>query len=211
MMNQLKIKINYFKKFENYNIQNLLITYGSIKSLSGFNIVHDCSTYQGSSGSPLINSSLKVVGIHKSSDPTKDANYSTKLTVAKYAICTAYKRKYLNEIKDTVNVVEELSQDKIEVLNKYSLIQYKNNKNLFIYKRKKSISPLILYRTNYAWYWTDEIIEDIDEIKLYEKKIKWTIIIPHEKILNIKENEKCLEINHKILIMWLRLSEFMYL
>jgi len=205
-------KKNYFKKFEKYNIQNLSITYGSIKSISGFNIIHDCSTYQASSGSPLINGSLKVVGIHKFNDPTENENYSTKLTVAKYAICTAYKRKYTNEIKDTINVVEELTQDKIDILKKYSLNQYKNNKNLFIYKRnKQKIPPLMLYRTNHAWYWTDEVIEGIDKIKLYEINIKWTIIIPHDEFKNFEENETFLIRKHKILIMWLRLSEFMFL
>jgi len=41
------------------------------------------------------------------------------------------------------------------------------------------------------------------------KSLKWNIIIPHEEINN--EKNKSLSLIHRNLIMWLRLSEFMYL
>ena len=124
---------------------------------SDINYCHTCSTYFASSGSPLINSSLKVIGIHKSSGDNE--NYATKISVAIYAIFTSYKRKYNNEIRDT-------------------------------------------------WYWTDDKnLKDCEKTKL--KNLKWKIIIPQEKQIDMK-NHSLMSI-HRILINWLRLSQFMYL
>ncbi|KAL6616880.1 hypothetical protein LY90DRAFT_212067 [Neocallimastix californiae] len=188
---------------ENENIQKLSASIGIIKSISGCNIVHNCSTYFASSGSPLINNSLHVVGIHKST--SGNDNYSTRLSIAKNAIITTYERKRKNEINNTMGIVNELSPENYEELKNHNLVNRKDNK-VFILEGNKSILPIHFYRTNYAWFWTNETIPDYEMETL--KNLQWTIIIPHEKI---NKNEKGLSPIYKILIMWLRLSEFMYL
>jgi len=201
---------------KNDYVQNLKISLGIIEYLSGINYCHTCSTYYVSSGSPLVNNSLEVIGIHKSSSKDKNENYATKLTVAKYAICTAYLRRNKNEINNTINIIEELTEDRMEYIKNHNLIKLKEpqnrnliklNNNLFKFVGNDYIPSLLFYRTNHEWYWTDQITENYEMKTL--KSLKWDIIIPHEEINN--EKNKSLSLIHRNLIMWLRLSEFMYL
>jgi len=201
---------------KNDYVPNLSFSYGNIKYLSGINYCHTCSTYYGSSGSPLVNKSLEVLGIHKSSLYNKNENYATKLTVAKYAICTAYLRRNKNEINNTINIIEELTEDRMEDIKNHNLIKLKEpqnrnlkklNNNIFKFVGNDYIPSLLYYRTNHAWYWTNQITENYEMKTL--KSLKWEIIIPHGEINN--EENKSLSLIHRNLIMWLRLSEFMYL
>jgi len=190
------------------NRQKLSIGIGMIKYSKGINYCHKCSTTKASSGSPVIHL-LEVAGIHKSSNDGKNENYATNINVAKYAICTAYNRKCRNEINDTMGIMKELSPDYIEDLKKHNLIK-QGNSNIFKYEGIESNMSLYFYRTNHAWYWTKQHIEDsYDDKKI--RKTKWTIILPHEKIKKINKDEESLSPIQKVLIMWLRLSEFMYL
>jgi len=186
---------------ENRTIQKLSISYGKIKNTKGINYSHDSPTYFASSGSPLFNT-LNVVGIHKSSNG--EENYATKISVAKYAIVTSYKRKFKNEISNTLGVTEELSNEKIKDFEKHNLIHQKDN--IFKYQGNGIISSLLFYRTNYAWYWTDQVINSCDmEILKY---LNWTLINPYDDEINEDES---LSTIHKTIIMWLRLSEYIYL
>lgn len=194
-------KYNKIKSLKNPIVQELSITNGNIKDSFGINYSHSCSTYFASSGSPLFNS-LRVIGIHKSSKG--NVNYATKITVAKYAIYTSYIRKYKNEIRNSLGIIKELSNDKIKELEKHRLIQQENN-ILFKYEGNDIIPSLLFYRTQHAWYWTYYTI-NYDRENL--KHLKWSIIIPHE---TIDLNDASLLTIHKVLIMWLRISEFMYL
>lgn len=45
--------------------KNSYFSGGKIHSLHGLNYIHSCSTQEGSSGSPLLNTNLEVIGIHK--------------------------------------------------------------------------------------------------------------------------------------------------
>ena len=86
-------------------LQERSIASGSIEYSSGINYCHSCPTREASSGSPLINNSLKVVAIHKSSNSIK--GYATKMTIAKYAIYIAYIRKNNNEINNATSNVKK--------------------------------------------------------------------------------------------------------
>jgi len=124
---QYPVDENSLKNMNNKNdyVPNLSFSSGYIKYLSGINYCHTCSTYYASSGSPLVNNSLEVVGIHKSSSKDKNENYATKLTVAKYAIFTAYLRRNKNEINNTINIIEELTEDRMEDIKNHNLIKLK--------------------------------------------------------------------------------------
>jgi len=200
-------------KNKNDYVQNLSISPGYIKYLSGINYSHKCSTYDASSGSPLFNNSLEVVGIHKSKSEDKNENYATRSTVAKYAICTAYLRRNKNEINNAIDVIEEISKEKMKDIKNHNLIILKDpkihnlkklNNNIFKFIGNDFIPSLLFYRTNHAWYWTDQITDNYKMKTL--KSLKWEIIIPHEKLINTD-----MEPIYRNLIMWLRLLEFMYL
>jgi len=194
-------------------IQNLSFSSEHIEYSSGISYCHKCSTYSASSGSPLVNNSLEVVGIHKSSLPNRNENYATKSTVANYVICTAYLRRNKNEISNTIDAIEEISEERMEDIKNHNLIKLKDlknrhliklNNNIFKFNGNDFIPSILFYRTNHAWYWTDQIPNNYDMGTL--KSLKWEIIIPHEDLTNTDK-----EPIHRNLIMWLRLSEFMYL
>jgi len=199
-------------KNKNDYVQNLSFSSGNIIYLSGINYCNKCPTYYASSGSPLVNNSLKVVGIHKSSSKDNE-KYAIKSTVAKYAICTAYLRRNKNEINNTINIIEELTEERMEDIINHNIIKLKDpkihnlkkfNNNIFKFDGNDYIPSLLFYRTNHAWYWTDQIPNNYDMETL--KYLKWEIIIPHEDLINTD-----MDPIYRNLIMWLRLSEFMYL
>jgi len=192
------INDNQSIKYNKSILQEPSVTSGSIEYLSGINYYHSCSTYKGSSGSPLVNNSLKVIGIHKSFVREGNRRCATNINIVKYVISTAYKRKNENDIKN----IRKLSQEYLEDLYNHNLKQM--SKRLFKYSGNDSIPSLFFYRTNHAWYWTDNNIKK-DDLKSLSQ-LKWTIIIPHEEV-----NNESLKPIHKNLIMWLKLSEFMYL
>ena len=48
--------------------QKAVVSFGSLKAIENYDMVHLCSTEMGSSGSPILNlSSKKIIGIHKES------------------------------------------------------------------------------------------------------------------------------------------------
>jgi len=61
---------------------------GKIEFSFGFNYFHVVSTDEGSSGSPLLNETMKVVGVHKGRIKTGKINVDTKISIVKYAINT---------------------------------------------------------------------------------------------------------------------------
>jgi len=182
---------------------------GIIKNSSSMNYYHNCATFNASSGSPIIHL-LNVIGVHKSSNDQKNENYATKINIAKYAVCTVYKRICKkNRINNTMKEIGEqglLSPEYINDLEKHQLIK-QGNLNIFKYEGMEPNTSLLFYRTNHAWYWTNQIPDNYENIK----NLKWTIIIPHEKIEKIKKDEESLLPIQKVLIMWLRLSESIYL
>ena len=188
---------------KNDNVQNLKISFGNIKCSSGINYSHKCSTYSASSGSPLVNNSLEVVGIHKSALPNKNENRETKSTVAKYAVCTAYLQRNKNEISNAIDAIEEISEERMEDIECHRLI--KLNNNIFQFNGNDFKPSLLFYRTNHAWYWTDDQITDNYKMKTL-KSLKWEIIIPHEDLTSTN-----MDPIHRNLVMWLRQSVFMYL
>jgi len=184
---------------------------GNIDSSSGFNYFHDASTNDGSSGAPLINENLKVIGVHKAGLTSERKNIATNINIVNYAINTLYYKDYINDIKKARERTRELSDNEINELEKHGL---KETSLPNMYKCPYSSSSLIMlfYRTNHGWYFTiknkKDIISTLDKIKLY----KWTLININKTIEEIiGECDEKLEHRHKLIISWLKISELMYM
>ncbi|OUM62870.1 hypothetical protein PIROE2DRAFT_10732 [Piromyces sp. E2] len=100
-------------------------------------------------------------------------SYATKITVEKYAIVTSYIRENINKISDTLDSIQEVSEDQINDLKNHHLEPFEI-KNLFKFNGYNIFSSLYFYKMNHAWYWTDQIIND------RSKKIKISFF-PMEK------------------------------
>ena len=99
--------INIYNKtiyiLQYYNIhhnQKAAVSYGIMKNIQEYNIIHYCNTVYGSSGSPILSlEKQKIIGIHK--DTNNVFNYN-RGTLLKYPI-NEYKNM-MNEKKDNENL-----------------------------------------------------------------------------------------------------------
>ena len=105
----------------------LSFDYGLIKHISGFNYFHNLSTNCGSSGSPLLNDDLKVLGIHKSGY-SDISNVATNINSINYAITILYNKSYINEIKKAREPTRKLNEEELEELKIYGLKMIKEKK-----------------------------------------------------------------------------------
>jgi len=189
---------------------NLSSAEGNIRSLSGFNYFHSASTEGGSSGSPLLNYETKVIGIHKAGIEQEKKNIATDINIIYYALRTLYNKKYINKIEKARAPARELSEDEISELKKRGL---KETKYPNIYKcpyLKNSSQILFFYRTNHAWYFTTQNKNEFNykKFKIYH----WNLINAYEPLEKaISHSDVKLEHHHKLIMMWLKLSELKYM
>jgi len=191
---------------------------GIINSLSGFNYFHSISTEEGSSGSPLINNELKVIGIHKANLQTKNKsiNLATKFNTIEYGIRTLYNKLYLYKMEKARKPPKKLSNDEMNELLNHGL-QKTELSNVFKCPYSKSKSVLLFYRTNHAWYCTSKTEKKIRYQREIVKTYKWILINSSQSLdeiinhFNHQHKHHKLEPRHEIIIMWLKLSELMYL
>ena len=184
---------------------------GIIESSSGFNYFHNASTNSGSSGAPLINNNIKVIGVHKMGIISEKNNVATNLNIVKYAISTLFNKDYINDIKKARESTRKLSDDEIEELKKHGLKETSLS-NMYKCPYFSSSSVMLFYRTNHGWYFTKKEKNKtnyvLKEIKLYN----WTLINIYKKIEEIiNEFGKELEHRHELIISWLKISELMYM
>ena len=194
---------------------------GRIQSISGFNYYHIASTKGGSSGSPLLNKDMDVIGIHKAGIESEKQNVATNINIIIYAIRTLYEKRYIYRISKARESTRNLSEDEKNELKDHLLKETKIP-NLYMCPCGHSSLVVLFYRTNHAWYYT---IKDINEFKNDERQYKkdqnfiiklirrypWNLINisePIEKILEFPYEE--LE-HHHLIILWLKLSELMYI
>ena len=102
---------------------NIVVSYGIISDLQDNIINHKCNTEQGSSGSPIISlNSLKVIGIHCSSNKSFDYNEGVLIN-------SAIKKFNREKVSDVSN------NNKINDENNFKIIEEKNSeKNNYIFK-----------------------------------------------------------------------------
>eukprot|EP00833_Pecoramyces_ruminatium_P014813 jgi/Orpsp1_1/1188845/evm.model.d7180000067674.1 len=157
-------------------------SFGIIKSVNGFDYLHNISTDEGSSGSPLINGNFEVIGVHKSKRPGLDKNeginIATNFSAIEYAIRLLYDNRSLINIKKARISPKILDENEIEKLKRCGILMI-NNEVFVIPKYDDSSREIYLYRSNHSWYWTKEIYENT-EGKKYSinnlKLSKWNII-----------------------------------
>ncbi|KAL6632744.1 trypsin-like cysteine/serine peptidase domain-containing protein [Neocallimastix sp. 'constans'] len=83
------------------------ISHGKIKKIRGSNIYHEIPTDHGSSGSPLLNESYEVIGVHKSRITDKETRIAVKYSSIELYIQKRYdnwnKEKQKTKNKNPVN------------------------------------------------------------------------------------------------------------
>ena len=161
----LELDDNIFKENENFiyegksiyiiqypNGEEACVSYGLLNGINKYNIIHICSTDNGSSGSPILNlKNNKVIGIHKGSpDYIKNFNYGTLL---KYPL-----NDFINQNK-TKNIIigeiyideDNINQD-IQIINSYEnykkVSKLENKKNDYEYENEKEIKENIQIKIN---------------------------------------------------------------
>ena len=145
------------------------VSYGIMKQcLEKYNIIHQCSTEYGSSGSPIINlSNNKVIGIHKQNVKIKNFNRGTLL---KYPI-----NEYLNKYKNNENGGGNEGNKNNEIIIKMNITQNEINKDIYFlnYDKNESDKKYKPYRDSIEYYsklLNESKIEIIINNKKYENK-----------------------------------------
>ena len=103
----------YIIQYPKYgNEQKGAVSYGILNGiLDEYNIIYNCNTNEGSSGSPILKlSNKKIIGIHKGGSSIKEYN---KGTILKYPI-----KEYLNKINNENNEIKLVVKIEKEDINK---------------------------------------------------------------------------------------------
>ena len=148
------------------NWKEACVSYGILNRINKYNIIHICSTDNGSSGSPILNlKNNKVIGIHKGApNDSKNFNYGTLL---KYPL-----NDFINKNKTKNAIIGEIYINKNNINNKIQIINsFENWKN----KNDSKIEE-----DDYKYKNEKEIKENI-EIKINDKKIEFTYYYKFKK------------------------------
>jgi len=185
--------------------QGPYLAYGTIDRINNFNIYYRISTEEGSSGSPLLDNNIRVIGVHKSGS-INNGNLATNFNVIEHAISILYDRKYLcgpNHARMSARKLDEYENDEFKDHGLITVLE-NNIPNLY---QCRYLNTYYFYRTNHGWYWTE--IKEIDTSNCRIdtiNKYDWKLINPFDHI-----NIKCREHHLKVILTWLKLSELMYM
>lgn len=154
--------------------EDLSIAASVVKQLQGFNIHHKVSTDYGSSGSPVMNASGCVIGIHKIRCERLNCNVAVEMaSVVKAIHKDIIKRGQHN------NAVPSCTPDWSQAqLNQLPLIGLRQlSTNLFVSPAERLlgmviITPIWFYWTCSFWYWTPTNPED--------DAVNWMRISPND-------------------------------
>ena len=100
------------------------VSFGILKSIENYDIIHLCSTEKGSSGSPILKlSSKKIIGMHKDCNSTYEFNRGTFLKEPLNEFIELYKNNITEE-----NIIK--IEDSIEFKNEIKLHLKVDNKDI---------------------------------------------------------------------------------
>jgi hypothetical protein len=142
------------------NGDKVVVSYGIINKIDGYNINHYCCTESGSSGSPIINLlNNKIIGIHKEGSNHFKYNKGTYL---KYPINEFINKYNNNNINNKIEITLDINNNDIKKNN--SLIEDKEKTILQDLTQKKRIPSSIVYNTTNINY--------INNVSVLKKKSK---------------------------------------
>ena len=191
------IYINQTVYIIQYPESDLSVSYGTILNISidkNNEFIHNCSTKNGSSGSPILNLNNKVIGIHKEHIDKNNINkglflnnaiknfikinyYSMK--DANEDLLNYFNEKYNTEIKDTL--IEEINIKNHSIgnngLNHLSKLEFNNLKILKLSWNK-------IYN---IFYLNNKIFEKLEILDLSSNKISVINILEQVPFQNLKE------------------------
>ena len=108
---------------DNFGGNKVAVSYGILKNRFEdkiYNFMHYCYTENGSSGSPILNTSNnKIIGIHKQSTKTEEYNVGAFLCNSIKDYITLYNNFKQKNIFNNKSKIEELNKSKIEELIKF--------------------------------------------------------------------------------------------
>ena len=174
----------YYEKKSIYILHYLLendicVSYGILNRISKYDIIHLCSTDNGSSGSPILNlENNKVIGIHKEVSINFNFNKGTLLKYPLNGIIKKYnKNNNINEIHNNIiigeiNITKDNINEEIQIINSFENVKrehsYLNIENEYEYKNEKEIKENIEIKIN------EKLIEFKYKYK-FEKEGKYKI------------------------------------
>ena len=140
---------------ENYKNKNIFIlqypkgneisfSSGTILDIKDTKIIHNCSTNNGSSGSPIIsrNSDYSVIGVHYGSDKDKTFNLSTNI-ISIINHIKNYTNNKNNYIIAEIEIKEEDINKNIKIISSYEEMKkincWKDRKDDYKYENEKEI------------------------------------------------------------------------
>ena len=169
--------------------KNICVSYGILNRLNNYDIIHSCSTDNGSSGSPILNlENNKVIGIHKQGSTYFDYNKGTLLKYPLNDIIKKYSKNYPNKNN---NIINENTNNNIINEDKNNIIINENTNNIII---NENTNNIIIGEINIS---KDDINKDIQIINSFEnyKRNKPKLKVENEdKYMNEKEINENIEI-----------------
>ena len=150
------------------NGKNACVSYGLLTGMDKYNIIHKCSTDNGSSGSPILNlENNKVIGIHKHGFIGFNFNEGTLLKfplndfIQKNKNIKDNKQKDINQenlinmnnfIIGEINVEKDDINKNIQIINSFeelkSIYKWKDKDDDFKYENEKEIKENIVIKIN---------------------------------------------------------------
>ena len=213
--NFLELDDNLFKKNEKIfyeeksiyvlhypNGKNACVSYGLLNKIEEYDIIHKCSTENGSSGSPILNlENNKVIGIHKNRSINFNFNMGTLLKFPLINFIKKHKNiNTINNLSMNEKIINKKNINEHYIINNEDNINYAYKENQNQYSNNK-IRNIIIGEISIGKYNTTkdkQIInsyENVKRIKNYKnEEDDWK----YENEKNIKENIK-IKINGKLI------------
>ena len=108
--------------------KNICVSYGILNRINNYDIIHKCSTDNGSSGSPIINlENNKVIGIHKQGSTNFNFNKGTLLKYPLNDFIKKYNKNKNNIIIDEKNINKNNINEDKKITNFNDDIKYIKN------------------------------------------------------------------------------------